>query len=71
MPDRETVITHLMIIHTWAEFARERDLQFFTPNHLEDIAQWSDDAIELLKEQETELCDRCGRVRLKSKWEGR
>lgn len=31
------------------------------------------DALELLKEQEaeTELCDRCGRVRLKSKWEGR
>lgn len=28
---------------------------------------------ELLKEQEaeTELCERCGRVRLKSKWEGR
>ena len=28
---------------------------------------------ELLKEQEaeTELCDRCGRRRLKSKWEGR
>jgi hypothetical protein len=25
------------------------------------------DALELLKEQETELCDRCGRVRLKSK----
>ena len=26
----------------------------------------------MLKEQEeTELCDRCGRVRLKSKWEGR
>ena len=52
MPDRETVITHLQIIHTWAEFARERDLQFFTAKHLEDIAQWSDDAIELLKEQE-------------------
>jgi len=30
------------------------------------------DALALLKEQsETELCDRCGRVRLKSKWEGR
>jgi predicted amidophosphoribosyltransferase len=27
-------------------------LQFFTAKHLEDIAQWSDDAIELLKEQE-------------------
>lgn len=24
-----------------------------------------------LKEQETEWCERCGRVRLKSKWEGR
>ena len=53
MPDRESVITHLQIIHTWAEFARERDLQFFTPKHLEDIAQWSDDALNLLKEQES------------------
>ena len=44
MPDRETVITHLQIIHTWAAFARERDLQFFTAKHLEDIAQWADDA---------------------------
>ena len=51
MSDREKAITHLMIIHTWAEFARKRDLQFFTEKHLEDIAQWSDDAIELLKEQ--------------------
>lgn len=49
--DRETVITHLQIIHTWAEFARERDLQFFTAKHLEDIAQWADDALNLLKEQ--------------------
>lgn len=52
MADKELVITHLQIIHTWAEFARERDLQFFTSKHLEDIAQWSDDAINLLKEQE-------------------
>lgn len=31
------------------------------------------DALTLLKEQkvETEWCERCGRVRLKSKWEGR
>lgn len=50
--DRETVITHLQIIHTWAEFARERDLNFFTAKHLEDIAQWADDAMNLLKEQE-------------------
>jgi len=51
MADKELVITHLMIIHTWAEFARERDLQFFTSKHLEDIAQWSEDALALLKEQ--------------------
>ena len=54
MPDRETVITHLQIIHTWAAFARERDLQFFTAKHLEDIAQWSADAIALLKQQDAE-----------------
>lgn len=52
MADRESVITHLQIIHTWAEFARERDLQFFTAKHLEDIARWADDALNLLKEQE-------------------
>ena len=50
--DRENVITHLQIIKTWAEFASERDLQFFMANHLEDIAQWVDDALALLKEQE-------------------
>ena len=55
MSNRESVITHLQIIHTWAEFARERDLQFFTAKHLEDIAQWSDDAIALLKEQEEQI----------------
>lgn len=61
--DRETVITHLQIIHTWAEFALERDLQFFTPKHLEKIAQWTDDALKLLKEQEetkTIICQKCG-----------
>lgn len=50
MADMETVITHLQIIHTWAEFARERDLKFFTKKHLEDIAQWADDTIELLQD---------------------
>lgn len=58
--DRQTAITHLQIIHTWAEFARERDLQFFTAKHLEDIAQWADDAIELLKKQEAVVhCKDC------------
>ena len=52
MPDREKVISHLQIIHTWAEFALKRDLQFFTEKHLEEIAQWTDDALKRLKEQE-------------------
>ena len=63
MADRKTVISHLQIIHTWAEFALKRDLQFFTEKHLEEIAQWSDDALELLKEQETAnlyKCPNCG-----------
>ena len=61
MPDREEVISHLQIIHTWASFAIERDLQFFTPKHLGDIAQWANDALELLKEQEAEkkCCKDC------------
>jgi hypothetical protein len=60
--DRETIITHLHIIHTWAEFARERDLQFFTAKHLEDIAQWADDALKLLKAQsEIIRCKDCKR----------
>lgn len=52
MADAENVITHLQIIRTWAAFALERDLQFFTAKHLDDIAQWADDAIALLKELE-------------------
>ncbi len=52
MPDRESAITHLQIISTWASFARGRDLQFFTAKHLEDIERWARDAIALLKEQE-------------------
>ena len=52
MIDKENVITHLQIINTWAVFAREHDLQFFTAKHLEDIVSWTDDALVLLKEQE-------------------
>ena len=33
---------------------------------IECIAVLHDDALALLKEQETELCDRCGRRRVKS-----
>ena len=49
---------------------------YFTPSRAfneytdDELKMFAHDAIVLLKEQETELCDRCGRTRLKSKWEG-
>lgn len=55
MANMELIITHLQIIHTWADYAREHDLHFITTKHLEDIVQWADDAIVLLKEQEAEI----------------
>ena len=65
--DRENVITHLQIINTWAAFARERDLQFFTAKHLDDIVSWTDDALALLKEKPVPVsgkrycrCGKCG-----------
>lgn len=51
MSKKAEVISHLQIIHTWAEFAFEYDLQFFTPKHLEKITQWVDDALKLLKKK--------------------
>ena len=65
MPDRENIITHLQIINTWAAFARERDLQFFTAKHLEDIVTWTDDAIALIKDQEVEPEIHMGGISLK------
>ena len=38
----------------------------------DELKMFAHDALVLLNEHgETELCDKCGRVRLKSKWEGR
>ena len=51
-PDKETAITHLQIISTWAGFALEKDMNFFTKKHLQDIEAWTKDAAELLKEQQ-------------------
>ena len=64
MPDREKVIS-------WLEgLAEDESMMFHSFSEVGNIART---AIALLKEQEaeTELCERCGRVRLKSKWEGR
>lgn len=52
MADRDSVETHLMIIHTWASFALEKDINFLEPAHFRDIIRWTDDAIKLLREYE-------------------
>ena len=49
--NRESVITHLQIIKTWAAFALEHGM-FLSPKHLKDIASWIDDAVDLLKKEE-------------------
>lgn len=57
MPYRESVITHLQIIHTWASYAREHNLYFFTMKHMDSIIAWTDEALALLKEQDN--CENC------------
>ncbi len=52
MPDRDDVISHMQIMHTWAEFALEHGINFFEMEHIKRIAKWTEDALELLKEQE-------------------
>ena len=49
------VKTHLQIINTWASFALKNDTNFFTPAHMRDIARWTDDAIDLINEQEERI----------------
>ena len=77
MMDREKVIKGLemCIRHGENPSVRcgQKDECPYEQNGLPCWIDLSRDAIALLKEQEaeTEWCERCGRVRLKSKWEGR
>ena len=72
--DREKVIG---LLQETAEYFREcRNNASFASkaeNHFWELQNAANEAVELLKEQdaEVEYCERCGRVRLKSKWEGR
>ena len=51
--DREKVVSHLQIIHTWATVdLRSPKEPIWSYRTLEDVKQWTDDAIALLKEQE-------------------
>jgi hypothetical protein len=61
MPDREKVMG-------WLEGLAEPDWrECYSDSEVQETARQALDLIdELLKEQETELCDRCGRRRLKS-----
>ena len=54
--NRESTITHLQIIQTWAEFALEHG-QFLSSKHLENIVSWTEDAVALLKRRTKEEAD--------------
>lgn len=48
------MISHLMIVRTWAKYAIQKN-QFLSATHLDDIANWSDEAVEMLYEQGNDL----------------
>ena len=49
------IISHLQIINTWASFALERDINFFNEAHLKKMTEWTEDAIDLLKQNENDI----------------
>ena len=51
--DRKSVISRLQIMHTWATFALEKDPSFFNEDHFKSIVEWTDNAIDLLKEPDS------------------
>ena len=55
MQDMENAITHLMIIHTWASFALEKDLNFFEEAHMKDIVAWTQDVIDILQSSNNQV----------------
>lgn len=62
--DRETLIKRNAIHGLESAIELSNSMVHLRKEHAKAI-------LELLKEQDTELCDRCGLVRLKSKWESR
>ena len=62
MADRTTVMS-------WLEGLAQDDWRMFHSDS--EVQVIAESALALLKEQETELCDRCGRRRLKSSKECR
>ncbi len=68
-PDRKDVVSHLQIMHTWASFALEHGINFFKMAHINRIAEWTDDALELLKEQDKIVrCKDCKWCEMKDGW---
>lgn len=53
--DNERVIDHLKIIHTWAAVGKKPIYRGIEPKCCENVERWVMDAIDLLKEQETEI----------------
>ena len=55
MKEPENTLNHLLILRDWAEFAIEKKSLFFTFFHMKDIVKWTDEAMELIEDQEKEI----------------
>lgn len=53
MADRERVIEHLQIVRTWASVGKEPIYNGIEPRCCENVEKWMDDALALLREQDT------------------
>lgn len=51
---REEVISGLQIMHTWAEYQVENAKLIFDDKACEKVIKWTDEALDLLKEPETQ-----------------
>lgn len=57
--EREDVVTHLQILHTWAAFALEhRDMGFFNAGHMHSILKWTEAARKMI-ERDAEIIEGC------------
>ena len=68
---REDIITHLQVIHTWASFAVEKGLSFDSLAEIGNIAKWTEEALEVLKESDRDAILRIlgGCSRMKGHWQ--
>lgn len=49
----ESVISHLQVLHTWAEFQLDKHVLVFDDKSCKRTVEWTEDALELIKDLES------------------